>query len=127
MLTQHATTPLDASIGEGVVVKGVLKVPGLVRIEGRFEGELSAQSLIVGHTGEVVGQAQATRVEVWGQMSHQVQADHLIIHGSGAVRGRTRYAELEIARGGVLEGQINRAPTAASTPGNAAVGPDAFR
>lgn len=108
---------MAASIGAGVVVQGVMKVPGLVQVDGSFTGELSADTLIVGASGKVSGQISAKRVEVLGSVSQQLKAGYLLIRSTGSVAGSADYSELEIERGGVMDGQINR-ETPSHTPGS---------
>ena len=115
-----------ASIGEGVVVKGAMVVPGWVQVDGTFEGDLTAETIIIGRHGQVTGKTTAQRVEVMGQMRHQVYAQHLLVQATGVISGSTTYSVLEIARGGVIEGPINRVDLPRK-PDNSADGSGAFR
>ena len=51
-------------IGAGVEIKGEMTVPGCATVDGRFEGALKAQSLLVGQTGHVSGDISVEIAEV---------------------------------------------------------------
>lgn len=126
MFNQTQKSEHAASIGAGVVVQGAMKVPGRVHVDGSFSGELSADTLIVGPAGQVSGQITATHVVVMGRVSQQLKAIHLQIRATGSVAGAVTYSELEIERGGVLDGQITR-ELVTHTPGIPGGAPSAFR
>ena len=126
MLNLPQKTEKTASIGAGVIVQGVMKVPGRVHVDGSFSGELSADTLIVGHAGQVSGLISAKNVVVMGRVSQQLHATHLQIRATGSVTGAVTYSELEIDRGGVLDGQLNR-ELVSHTPSNPGGAPLAFR
>jgi len=126
MLNQTHKSENTASIGAGVRVQGVMKVPGRVHVDGSFSGELSADTLIVGHTGQVSGQISANNVVVMGRVSQQLHATHLQIRATGSVSGAVTYSELEIDRGGILDGQLNR-ELVPHTPDSLGGAPLAFR
>ena len=127
LLSNEKNQEPAATIGAGVAVKGVMKVPGLVVVEGSFDGELTAETVVVGNSGQVTGTVSATLVEVMGRIRHQLTAQHLVIHATGSVSGEASYSVLEVARGGEIDGKINRLPATASTPDNAAAWPAAFQ
>lgn len=117
MLTNSDESKQAAHIGQGVVVQGVMKVPGSVQVDGTFSGELTAETLIVGQAGQVSGVISANRVEVLGKVEQQLNATHLLIRSTGAVTGSAAYSELEIERGGVMDGKISLEPRS-HTPGS---------
>ena len=99
------------SIGVGVTIKGRMTVPGLVVIEGLLDGELQAESVIVGTTGQILGRVETQHIEVSGRIQGQTQADHLWVRATGSVQGEIRYGVLEVERGGELDGPIMSVPS----------------
>ena len=94
-------------IGEGVLAKGVFKVPGRAIINGSLEGELVAKDLFVGPTGKGVGKFKAEMADVRGEVHDTlVTTSSLIVRASGKISGAVYYREVEIEKGGEIEGHM---------------------
>lgn len=97
----------DLFVGNGVIMTGTVTVPGLAEIDGAFEGVLKAQSINVTTHGVVNGTTEAGHVRVEGQVNNTLKAANtLLIESSGKVSGDISYADLEIRRGGDIQGSI---------------------
>jgi len=94
-------------IGEGVLAKGVFKVPGRAIINGSLEGELVAKDLFVGPTGKGVGKFKAEMADVRGEVHDTlVTTSSLVVRASGKISGAVYYREVEIEKGGEIEGHM---------------------
>jgi cytoskeletal protein CcmA (bactofilin family) len=94
-------------IGEGVSVSGKFVVPGRAVINGSLEGELQADELLVGAQGKLVGNIKVRKADVFGEVHDTLLAsEHLIIRSTGRVNGNASYGEIEIERGGLVQGAI---------------------
>lgn len=94
-------------IGEGVTVSGKFIVPGRAVINGSLDGELQAEELLVGAQGKIVGNVKVRRADVYGEVHDTLLAsEHLIIRTSGRVNGNASYGEIEIERGGLVQGAV---------------------
>lgn len=94
-------------IGEGVTVSGSFSIPGRAVVNGTLKGELSADELLVGEQGTLVGKITARNADIHGQTNDTLAvSNHLVIRGSGRVNGMASYGELEIERGGLVSGTI---------------------
>ena len=101
--TQSGYSVLDAQ----VVVRGDIETDGMLRIDGRLEGNVRrAAVVVVGAGASIVGNVTArelvvggtiagnivveTRVEVesTAEVDGDIEADAILIHEGGAVRGR---------------------------------------
>lgn len=101
-------------IGEGVTVSGKFIVPGRAVINGSLDGELQAEELLVGAQGKIVGNVRVRRADVFGEVHDTLLAsEHLIIRTSGRVNGNASYGEIEIERGGLVQGAVVPAKAAA--------------
>ena len=104
-------------IGEGVTVSGKFVVPGRAVINGSMEGELQADELLVGAQGKIVGNVKDRKADVFGEMHDTLLAsEHLIIRSTGRVNGNASYGEIEIERGGLVQGAVLPAKAVASVP-----------
>lgn len=94
-------------IGEGVTVSGKFIVPGRAVINGSLDGDLQAEELLVGAQGKIVGNVRVRRADVFGEVHDTLLAsEHLIIRTSGRVNGNASYGEIEIERGGLVQGAV---------------------
>jgi cytoskeletal protein CcmA (bactofilin family) len=101
-------------IGEGVTVTGTLNVPGKATINGWLQGELTADELTVGTQGKVVGKVNVRIADIHGSMHKSIAAsEQLIIRSTGQVHGLAIYGKIEIARGGMIVGNLEPIDTAA--------------
>jgi cytoskeletal protein CcmA (bactofilin family) len=70
---------------------------------------LSADELVVGVRGQLVGKVKARQAEVLGETKQELQVTgKLIVRSSGRVHGSAMYGELEVERGGSLQGSVKQ-------------------
>ena len=94
-------------VGKGVTISGVFNVPGEAFVDGKAEGQLTAEAINVTTNGVVTGNAVANQVKVAGVMEQSITAKtSLLVESTGSVSGSIAYADLEIRRGGELQGNI---------------------
>jgi cytoskeletal protein CcmA (bactofilin family) len=100
-------TPGSLLVGEGVYMKGSMQVPGTASIDGKLEGDLSADTVIVQTNGAMDGRTTANHVRVAGSLTNTTVANKsLVVESSGLIGGSITYNELEIKKGGQLQGNI---------------------
>ncbi|MFY8014104.1 MAG: bactofilin family protein [Limnohabitans sp.] len=97
-------------IGDGVIVKGVFFVPSKAVINGVIEGDLTADEVLIGPTGKITGRISAKVIDVRGQLHNTVVSEKsLIIRSTGKITGKIHYVEIEIEKGGEVEGTLTQA------------------
>ena len=96
-------------IGDGVVVKGTFTVPSKAIINGVIEGDLTADELLIGPTGKITGRIKAKVIDVRGELHNDIISEKsLIVRSSGKLAGKVHYSEIEIEKGGEIEGVLNQ-------------------
>jgi len=99
--------PGNLTIGEGVKVVGHLTVPGLAVINGTLEGGLQASELLVGPQGTLSGQVSVRVADIHGATYETlVASEFLCVRSTGVVSGKAHYGEIEIEKGGVIQGAV---------------------
>lgn len=102
-------TPGSLLVGEGVFMKGSMQVPGLATIDGKLEGELTADTVHIQTNGSMNGRTTASHVKVAGAVTDTTIANKtLIIESTGLIAGSITYEDLEIRKGGTLQGTISK-------------------
>jgi cytoskeletal protein CcmA (bactofilin family) len=95
-------------VGEGAVLKGTFVVPDTASVSGSLEGTLSAKQVLIEPTGTVRGQVVGEVVDVQGELvEHLTASQSLIIRATGNIQGEVHYSEIEIEKGGCLNGDLH--------------------
>lgn len=110
------TSGTTAFLGKGSRVTGKLVFEGTVRIEGKVEGEISAQdTLTIGETADVNAQINGGTVIVHGRVQGDIGArKRLEIRAPGKVFGNIATPSLVIHEGVIFEGQCSMSATETS-------------
>ena len=94
-------------VGEGVTINGEVSLPGAVFVDGVINGQIKANEVFVGLTGEVNGTVSASKADIRGAVCDSIEIhEHITVRASARVQGSVTYRSLEIERGGVIEGQL---------------------
>ena len=96
-------------VGRGIALSGEIRACDRLIVEGQVEATLSdSRSIEISASGVFKGKAQIEEAEISGRFDGELVVSHrLTIHATGRVVGTVRYGEVEIARGGVISGQID--------------------
>jgi cytoskeletal protein CcmA (bactofilin family) len=87
---------------------GKIHVPGSAEIDGSFTGVIDANSIDITINGVVTGSTVADHIRVEGRLNETVVAQqNLLIEATGKVEGKITYAELEVKKGGVIQGDMS--------------------
>ena len=98
----------NLTVGAGVTMNGTMNVPGEAVIDGAVDGTLTASAVHVTENGQVNGVTTADHVRIAGKVTQTTVAKNtLVIESSGTAAGSVAYANLEIAKGGNIQGQIS--------------------
>jgi cytoskeletal protein CcmA (bactofilin family) len=99
---------LTAFIDQGSEFSGKLSFKDTVRIDGRFEGEISSENtLIVGETGAVTATIRSQVVVISGEVHGEINAGgQVVLHKTARVDGNIHTARLVVEDGAVFTGRI---------------------
>jgi cytoskeletal protein CcmA (bactofilin family) len=100
---------LNAFIDQGSEFSGRLRFSDTVRIDGKFDGEISSENtLIVGETGMIKATIQSNTVIISGEVEGDIIAPRqVVIHKEARVNGDIQTASLAVEEGAQINGQIN--------------------
>ncbi len=96
-------------VGEGVKLSGSFIVPNSASVFGTIEGDLTAREIQVGATGIVKGRVVADLLDVRGEVHEHITSNKaLFIRSTGKLTGEIQYAEIEIEKGGNMQGSLSK-------------------
>ncbi len=104
----HETEMKKLIVGRDIRLAGEITACDKLVVEGQVEADLAdAQVLEIAESGLFKGRAQVDVAEVSGTFDGELTVrERLILRATGQVKGTLRYAELEIERGGRVNGAI---------------------
>jgi cytoskeletal protein CcmA (bactofilin family) len=96
-------------IGPTIAIKGEVRSAEPLTIEGRIEGPIVSDDaeVVIGKTGQVVGDVVARDVTVYGRVSGQLVATDIVdIRPEATVRGRVVSKRLALGDGARFDGRV---------------------
>ncbi len=113
---------VETTLGSDTSFKGTLTFEKPLKIDGKFEGELTTKgSLIVGQSGEVHADIHVGDIVINGKVSGNIGADGKVqLNPTASLIGDIKAARLAIAEGATFVGNCDVNPAGASlrrTPG----------
>lgn len=97
---------LDTIVGPESILKGDLASKGTVKVDGRVEGSVTADCLVIGEAGKLTGDVTVREIVVGGRVTGTIHAtDGVDILRKGEVCGDIFAARLTIAEGGHFDGR----------------------
>ena len=100
---------IKAYLGEDTVFSGTLSFNGVVRIDGKMEGEVNTDdTLIVGENGVIEADINAGTVICRGKIKGTIQASKRIeIHANSEVVGNISTPALLVENGAIFDGSCD--------------------
>lgn len=100
--------PAISIIGQGMTIVGDCQTDGTMRVEGRVEGTVRAgKSVVVGRSGEVVGDIHTQDAVISGRVSGSIVAEsRLELQATCAVEGEIRSRRILLDEGGRFNGNV---------------------
>jgi cytoskeletal protein CcmA (bactofilin family) len=100
---------LNAFLGVGTEYKGKLDFTGTVRIDGRFEGEISTEGvLILGRKARIEGTVCVGQLNSCGEILGEVRVkEKAVFEKTSVLKGSLDTPVLVVEKGAVVEGTIN--------------------
>lgn len=97
---------LTALLGKGVEFSGRLVFQGMVRIDGKFSGDITTDdTLIIGENGEVSAKMVAGSVVIMGSFCGDILArSNIEISSTGKLQGNIATPSLSVEPGAMFDG-----------------------
>ncbi|MBQ4833103.1 polymer-forming cytoskeletal protein [Pseudoalteromonas sp. MMG010] len=102
------TNSTPSIISQDVRLTGTLTSQGEVQLDGRIDGDLKVQHLVIGTTGIVEGVVEAKSVIVKGKIIGSLNASEVTIKNSAHVHGDVFHDTLSIEAGAEIEGNLKQ-------------------
>ncbi len=100
--------PVPSIISENTKIKGDIISDGIVHVDGRVEGDISCDELIIGVKGQVVGSVNANNLQLYGVLSGKATVDNLFIAHTAKMIGDASHNTIAIEPGAYVDGHCIR-------------------
>ena len=101
---------IDTLIGKDSGFTGNIESTGTIRVDGKFEGEITTKGdLVIGETGRVQGKIKAQNIIIAGEVKGEVEATgKLELVPTGNLQGEARMTLLVVEEGAVFQGNCQQ-------------------
>ena len=108
-----------------MTITGSIASEGAIQIDGKVDGDITAGDIVIGSTGEIVGEIKAETLRVKGKIRGSIRAKKVELETGASVIGDIIHSALVIQPDASFEGQVKREddPLADKTPQAAATTP----
>jgi cytoskeletal protein CcmA (bactofilin family) len=99
---------LETIIGNNTQLDGNISTKGTIKVDGRINGSIETDWIILGEKSYMKGNIIASGVVVAGYVEGNITAKEVIeIKRSGQVRGDIATSKLVVIEGGYVDGQVS--------------------
>lgn len=94
-------------IGESSNFNGTLNSSGIIRVDGKFEGQLNADgNVIIGESGVIKGNINSSKVTIAGKVEGNINCSGLLeLTSSGKLFGDIEVKNINIEDGAIFQGK----------------------
>jgi len=107
---------INAFLGKGTEFDGKLVFDGIVRLDGKFKGEIiSKDTLVIGESATVQAEIQVDTIIISGKIKGNIHAKNRVeVHAPGRVYGNINTPVLVLEEGVIFEGSCSMEKKVAS-------------
>jgi cytoskeletal protein CcmA (bactofilin family) len=113
-------------VSSDVTITGILQSEGDMQIDGRVDGNVRCDRLVVGESGIINGEVTAQAVTVRGRIDGTIRARELMLAATARVEGDILHQTLEVETGAFVQGHFRHCgdPLAETLPDAEEASPD---
>ncbi len=99
--------PITTVVGNDMIFKGDILGEGIIRIDGKVEGNISSkQGIILGEKAAVNGTLESDQIIIFGNITGTIRSKELILKSTGSVRGDILSDFLQVEKGSRYNGNL---------------------
>jgi cytoskeletal protein CcmA (bactofilin family) len=98
-------------VGADCAVTGDILSQGELHIDGRVDGDIRCNVLVIGESGTITGEISAETVTVLGSVTGQITARIVALSKTARILGDITHDSLSVEAGAYVEGRFDRLPS----------------
>ena len=99
--------PIASVLAKEMTITGEISFKGKARFDGRVEGDITGEYLILSDTAQVTGNITVTTLVCHGKVEGNVVAEVVTAHATSQIHGILKSQNLTVESGASLEGEIH--------------------
>lgn len=120
---KNSKTAVPSVIGFDTKIKGDIWGGATAHIDGRIEGNIMCDEVIIGVRGYILGDIKAKSLSVYGSVNGTIDTDDLFVANNARLIGNACYTKIALEPGAYVEGTcIPRAKAAVKVMPNSESG-----
>lgn len=114
-MSRGSNTPVPSIISYDTKIKGDIWGGDTVHIDGKIEGNIMCNEVIIGTRGYIMGDIKAKKLSVYGTVNGTIDTEELFVANNARLIGNSYYNRIALEPGAYVEGNcIPRAKAAAA-------------
>jgi cytoskeletal protein CcmA (bactofilin family) len=101
---RQSNTPVPSIISCDCKIKGDILSGDTIHIDGRLEGNICCNEVIIGTRGYIVGDIKARSLQIYGTLNGKIETGELFLAQSARVMGSACYDKIALEPGAYIEG-----------------------
>jgi len=101
--------PVPTIISEQTKVNGDIISQGTIHVDGKVEGDITCEELIIGLKGAVMGNINAQSLQLYGLLQGKAVVDKLFVAQTAKLIGDVAHNSIAIEPGAYIDGHCIRA------------------
>ena len=103
-----SATPVPTIISEGSKIIGDVISGGILHVDGRIEGDVTCEELVIGVKGSVSGNITSKNLHLYGVLKGSASVDNLFISKSAKLLGDVTHNTIAVEPGAYIDGHCIR-------------------
>ena len=97
---------LSSILSEETTVKGDVFFKGKMRIDGKVEGNVEGDYLILGASGKILGDVKVQTLVCQGSIEGSLSAENVELKPTSFIKGKLEAVKLSVDAGAKVEGEV---------------------
>ncbi|MCI5166845.1 MAG: polymer-forming cytoskeletal protein [Candidatus Electrothrix sp. GM3_4] len=106
-VVKNEKDPIASVLAKEMAITGEINFKGKARFDGKVEGNITGEYLILSDTAQVTGNIEVTTLVCHGKVEGNVIAEVVTAHATSEIHGILKSQNLTVESGASLEGEIH--------------------
>jgi cytoskeletal protein CcmA (bactofilin family) len=106
--TDLMTNSMPSIIAYDMHIEGTIESSGVIEVEGKINGSIIANSVIIREKGNLQGNISADFIDIQGSFSGDLDVNNIKVSKKAIVSGKFSYNSLIVEDGASIEGEFKK-------------------
>lgn len=103
-MSRGSNTPVPSIISYDTKIKGDICGGDTIHIDGKLEGNIMCNEVIIGTRGYIMGDVKAKSLNIHGVVNGTIETDDLFVANNARLIGNAYYSKIALEPGAYIEG-----------------------